>query len=366
MNGEQELERRLRTALQAGGLPSAPASLHEALDRVADLPRQRPGRRAGPIGIVRALAVAAVLVVGGAVALSVGSGRFDPPATHALSSASPAAAESSEAVRRITFRPEWTATTPGSADRLEAIVEVVRGRLEALELEPVVSSDDVGDVIVGVPESADVATVRRVASQVGFVEFVPLGDRSATPGERLDDTEFPALFGSEAVTSSAMTEEQAGLPSITMTLRDEEAAAFGAFTEDNIGSFFAITIDRVVMFAPSITEAIPGGEIAISPGGPDTDSFAEIAAIAANGPLPVPLVEVGAETVAPGASTPAIGYDVRCGPLEPSQCLARAAAMVAGIGAESPSKTVVLVEFLADGDTRVVFEDGTGVLGIRD
>jgi hypothetical protein len=293
MNGEQELERRLRTALHAGGLPSAPASLHEALDRVADLPLARPGRRAGRFGIVRALAVAAVLLVGGAVALSVGSGRFDPPATHAVSSASPALAPSPEAVRRITFRPDWTDATPASPDRLEAIVEVVRGRLEALELEAVVSSDDAGDVIVAVPESADVATVRRLASEVGFVEFVPLGDRIASPGERLDATQFPALFGSEAVTSAAMTADQADLPSITMTLRDEEATEFGAFTADNIGSFFAITIDRVVVLAPSINEAIPGGEIAISSGNPDTDSFAELAAIIANGPLLVPLVEVG-------------------------------------------------------------------------
>lgn len=292
MNGEQELERRLRTALHAGGLPSAPASLHEALDRVADLPLERPGRRASRFGIVRALAVAAVLLVGGAVALSVGSGRFDPPATHAVSSASPALAPSPEAVRRITFRPDWTDATPASPDRLEAIVEVVRGRLEALGVEAVVSSDD-RDVIVAVPESADAATVRRLASQVGFVEFVPLGDRIASPGERLDATQFPALFGSEAVTSAAMTADQADLPSITMTLRDEEATEFGAFTADNIGSFFAITIDRVVVLAPSINEAIPGGEIAISSGNPDTDSLAGLAAIIANGPLPVPLVAVG-------------------------------------------------------------------------
>lgn len=362
MNRDQELELRLRTAFVAGALPPAPTSLHDALGGVVGLPVETRGRRAG-LGIIRALAVAAVVAVGGAVALSVGSGRFDAPPSETVLTPSSPPSESGEPVLRLTFQPQWTAAVPATSNRLDAIVDTLGARLDALGFESAVASDDNGNVVLEVPDDVDAETVRRVVNQVGYVEFVPLGDRSAVSGERLDGAEYPALFDGEAVTSATMTEDQSGLPSIEMTLRDAEATRFGDYTAANIGSFFAITIDRVVVLAPSINEAIHGGELAISPGGPDTERFVEVAAIIDNGPLPVRLVEVTAETPVPD---PSPGYELVCGPMERSACEARAAGMVAGIRDESPSKTVVLVEFLAGGDTRVVFDDGTEVLGIRD
>ncbi len=360
MNDEQELDLRLRAAFAAGHLPPAPSSLHDALEAIVDLPFVSDTRPRGRLGILRALAVAAVVAFGGAIALSVGSGRFDASPSVAVATPSLAPGESPLSIRRLVFQPQWTGSIPATADRLDAIVDTVRARLDAMGLEPVVASDDNGNVLVEVADHADLDTVRRVASQVGYVEFVPLGDRSAVAGEQLSDAEHPALFDGEAVTSARMSEDQSGLPSVQINLRDAEAAEFATFTENSIGSLLAVTIDRVVVLAPSISEAIHGGEISISPADADTERLAEAVAIIDNGPLPVPLVEVAAET--PTASP--FGYDLICGPMERSACEARAASMVEAATQEYPGRVVVRVQFTGgDGDGDVIFSDGS-VVGV--
>lgn len=85
MNDQAELETLLETAFRGGALPAAPASLIAALEAVPAGPMTRPaaanrrtGRGRNGLG---ALGVAAVLLVGGALALSVGGPSPSPNRT---------------------------------------------------------------------------------------------------------------------------------------------------------------------------------------------------------------------------------------------------------------------------------------------
>ena len=71
----------------------------------------------------------------------------------------------------------------------------------------------------------------------------------------------------------------------------------------NIGSYFAITVDGIVVSAPVIQSEIPGGSVEISQGGTvggwDLVEANRLTTILRLGPLPVPLTEISSE---PGPS----------------------------------------------------------------
>ena len=77
---DDELETRLHRTFRSGDLPHAPGRLLDALERVPDAPvvargAKDTGRRRGRATGFGLLGLAAVLVVGGALALSGGSRR---------------------------------------------------------------------------------------------------------------------------------------------------------------------------------------------------------------------------------------------------------------------------------------------------
>ena len=81
-----ELERRLASAFRQADLPGASPALRDALERVPDAPVTAAGSRAGRRGRGSGsgwalLGVAAVLLVGGALAFGVGGLRPSPSTT---------------------------------------------------------------------------------------------------------------------------------------------------------------------------------------------------------------------------------------------------------------------------------------------
>ena len=64
-------ERRLRAAFRREALPAAPPTLVAALERLPDVIAARPGPRRRPV-LRAALGLAAVLALGGTVAVSIG------------------------------------------------------------------------------------------------------------------------------------------------------------------------------------------------------------------------------------------------------------------------------------------------------
>lgn len=54
------------------------------------------------------------------------------------------------------------------------------------------------------------------------------------------------------------------------------------------------------------------------------------------------------------------GYTLTCGPVSPDECLAKAGQMVAAARLQDATKQVVSISFTgADGDSEMVFDDGT-------
>jgi hypothetical protein len=316
-----ELEARLRAAFHSGPLPAAPSSLIDALERVPDRPIAA-GSKTKSGSWPRVLAVAAVLLLGGALAISFGGSRPSPlpvPSSPPAAVASLAAESSASAPTRIIYSPQWTAEVPVSASNLDAIVAIVEKRINSTGVVGAqMTTDDEARVIVDLPAGVDPEPIRRLVGQTGRVGFVPLSD-SLDPlpevGSHLDQALFPNLIDGIRVPGAALVDDQLGQPALQLTLGEPGIDVFARYTSTHVGSRFAITIDDTVIAVPTIDSAIPDGIIQVtfgSPSAPDPAELERVATIVRIGPLPVPLVEVANGPLA-SASAPATP-PTHCGP----------------------------------------------------
>lgn len=312
-----DLEIRLRDAFRGGSLPAAPGRLLDHLQEVANTP---VGGASGPDGAARrarrpwsALAVAAVLLIGGAVAVSIGNRGPSPLPNVAPSLVPLESAPASPA--RLVYELQWTAEVPRDPDVLAATLLIIRQRIDTTGLVSAeASTDDQGRIVVPVPVGMDPTDLRRVVGPTGEFAFVPLAE-AVERGTLLDPATFPALLGSDEVSGANVADDQNAQPTLQILLTGSGGAKFGAYTASHIGSPFAITLDGIVVAAPVINEAIPGGIVQITyPTGEGARTeLSRLATLIRFGPLPLALVEV-TPGLSPSASAIAGDAPIRCGP----------------------------------------------------
>jgi hypothetical protein len=289
-----ELEAGLRRAFHHEPLPMAPDRLRDGLVEVVD--RRAPGAtaRRGSRSALGILGLAAVLVVGGALAI-VGGGGIRPGPSRP-GDASPSGIHAT----RITYAIEWTAAEPASGEAHTRVVRVLRDRLSAIGLAPViVASVDADRIAVDVPADSDLDRVRRVLGSVGRIEFVPLGSVEVEAGQSIDPS-LPPLFGGDQIESASIGTDQVGSRVVTFRLAAEGTRLFGEWTRDHIGEVFAIVVDGTILSAPRINAEIPGGDVEISqPGGWDLTEADNLVALLDSGELPVAIRELSVASVGP-------------------------------------------------------------------
>jgi hypothetical protein len=181
-------------------------------------------------------------------------------------------------------------TTPSKAESGLAS-EVLDARLRALGFGTFTTAGGYGlEFFLPIDGPSDAATL-AVLEATGDVAFVPLpaadyGERGLTAevGKPLPKDE-PALFGWDGIASAAVDDTQSA-PAITVSLKPAAKEAFADYTASHVGEQFVILVDGVVAAAPTISDAIPGGEVTISGGRGDEEAFGAAVAILVGGMLP--------------------------------------------------------------------------------
>ena len=303
MQRHPDLEAALRRSFGSADLPAAPRALAEALERVPDAPVATPARAIGRGGrrtTIGLLGLAAVLLVGGGLALSGGSVVPGPaPSAGSIGTT-------------ITYRVVWPDAAAATAEGLAAEAAAIKARIDATgAVGLTVATGGPDTLIVTVPVGLDVDPVRQLIGATGRAAFVPLGQDALNAGDPVDRAQYPALFGNEGLADAAVgTNGQTGNRLINLTLAPAAARAFADYTAAHVGQYFAIVLDGRVVTAPVIKSAIPDGEVQIEQsgtvGGWDADVASQFVTLLKT-PLPAPLVEISLEpgpTVTPGPSTP--------------------------------------------------------------
>lgn len=143
----------------------------------------------------------------------------------------------------------------------------------------------------------DVAIVMKDEGMTIVTDYSPSG--IVSPTETLSPTQqiwHTVMTGADLKTAVASAET--GRYNVSFELSSEGAKTFGDFTAQNIGNVLAIVLDKKIISAPKINDAIPDGQGLIS-GDFTRDEANQLAVQLRYGALPIPLKVVETRTVGP-------------------------------------------------------------------
>ena len=110
-----------------------------------------------------------------------------------------------------------------------------------------------------------------------------------------------SIISGDQIKSANSGMDQSSAYVVDLEFKEDAANTWADFTTANIGVQTAFTLDSIVVSAPQIREAIPGGRTQISGGDPPftADSAKALANVLRYGSLPLSFVSSEAETVSP-------------------------------------------------------------------
>ncbi|GAB4542915.1 MAG: protein translocase subunit SecD [Anaerolineae bacterium] len=235
---------------------------------------------------------------------------------------------------------------------MEAARVIVENRVNGLGVtEPLVQLQGDQRIIVELPGIEDPDQAIATLRETGLLEFVEAGrtplvegmrlrtsldtgegesaGQTITPTTTLTDTGavtateyaypdrvFKTLMTGRHLKDAGLSTDNLGQVVIAFELTDEGAQIFRDYTTQHVGDIVAILLDKEVVSAPVINQAITGGKGIISsnqPGGFPLEEAQDIAIKMKYGALPVPLKVVENRTVGPTLGQDSIQRSIRAG-----------------------------------------------------
>jgi preprotein translocase subunit SecD len=209
------------------------------------------------------------------------------------------------------LKVEYRVDPSGGKQPTLADVEVVKGiierRVNATGVsEPVVVTSGTDRVVVEVPGVTDTNEIRKLVGQTGQLAFVPIPPGTTVQdGQKLDltDPRFKPLFGGEELQAASIGSDRNGGRAVNFQLKTAGAESFAAFTAAHINEQFAIVLDNVIITAPAIQGAIPGGSVQVTRegqiGGIPRQEAEDLVNVLRFGSLPFPVEELSSDTIDP-------------------------------------------------------------------
>jgi preprotein translocase subunit SecD len=207
------------------------------------------------------------------------------------------------------------------AQSMQTAAQIVENRVNGLGVSEA-TVQQAGDrrIVVELPGQTDPDTALTALKQTGLLEFVDMseidpsevyaleenrtlihtdfqtGGSDTTPaeGQRI----FRTVMTGSVLSDAQVTTSETGNYEVAFELNDEGAQIFRDFTSQHIGDILAIVLDKQIISAPSIQNAITEGKGVIN--GNFTYETANALAVQLRyGALPIPLKIVESKTVGP-------------------------------------------------------------------
>ncbi len=236
------------------------------------------------------------------------------------------------------------------AQTMQAARVIVENRVNGLGVtEPLVQLQGEERIIVELPGIEDPDQAIATLRETGLLEFVEAGRTPLAEGMRIRTsldaeegageviTATTALTGTEALTATeyaydgrifptlmtgrhlrdaGLSTDDLGQVVIAFELTDEGAEIFRDYSVQHVGDIVAIVLDKEVVSAPVINQAITGGSGIISsnqPGGFPVEEARDVAIKMKYGALPVPLTVVENRTIGPTLGQDSIQRSIQAG-----------------------------------------------------
>ena len=227
-------------------------------------------------------------------------------------------------------------------DTVQQSLDTIERRVNALGVaEPVVARHGVaGRILVQLPGVSDVEQAKRIISNTAVLELslveqgpfpteeaarqgygnnvppdlvvMPGSDVAGTAGSTVYYVlrRVPAVRGNDLRNAQVQLDEN-NLPAVGFTLKNDAAARFGTFTEQNIGRNLAVILDGRVQTAPTIQSRISdSGQIT---GNYDQQTAQELALVLRSGALPAALDYLEERKVGPTLGADSVRAGVTAG-----------------------------------------------------
>jgi preprotein translocase subunit SecD len=201
------------------------------------------------------------------------------------------------------------------ANSMNTIKDIIERRVNSIGVaEPEIVTQGSDRVVVELPGVTDENAITKLVGSTGLLEFIPLpaatygtastsatgGPTGVTQNQPLpNDPSLAPMFGGTAVTSASASTDQNGAPVVAFSLSSDAASKFATYTTNNVGNFFAIVLDGIVISAPSIQSAIPGGhgQITVGTGADAQAQVNNLVTVLKYGSLPFPIQIVQGTTI---------------------------------------------------------------------
>lgn len=221
------------------------------------------------------------------------------------------------------------AGTPVDATKMQTAATIVENRVNGLGVtEALVQQAGDRRIVVELPGVSNPEEAIKTIQKTGLLEFVDMGDNPLPEGQtvvtdfgqtsssQVSPTQTPGAEGTaisptptaERVLHTVMTgsaidtvqvvTSSAGQYEVGFKLTADGSTAFADYTSNNIGKYLGIVLDKKVISAPVVKNAITQGEGVIQ-GGFTQETANALAIQLRYGSLPIPLKVVSSQLVGP-------------------------------------------------------------------
>ncbi len=198
---------------------------------------------------------------------------------------------------------------------IQQSLEIIRRRIDEVGTrEPTIQRQGDRRILIEVPGIGSAEELKQLIGTTAKLTFNPVVTRTTDPNTQtgprevlypsLDEEgvyylldETPVVTGEE-LTNAQPTFDQNGRPAVNFNFDVTGSRAFGEYTAANVGAPFAIVLDKEVISAPRINEAIPGGSGIIT-GNFTVDESNNLAVLLRAGALPAEMTFLEERTIGP-------------------------------------------------------------------
>jgi len=220
---------------------------------------------------------------------------------------------------QVLLEADVPAGTDVNAEAMSTARDIVENRTNAYAVsENLVQLAGDRRIVGEFPGTEDTDAILDIIQQTGLLEFVDTGDfrpevdsiiqtdynnggttETPQPADGTQtETVYHTIMTGKDLRSVNVGLDPTGKPAIDFVLSSEGAAIFAQHTAANTGKILTITLDKRVISAPGINEAIPSGEGQIS-GAFTAESANALAVQLRYGSLPIPLKVVETRIIGP-------------------------------------------------------------------
>ncbi len=212
---------------------------------------------------------------------------------------------------------------------MASATEVVRKRIDGLGTrEPTIIRQGSNRIVVQVPGLQNPEELKELLGQTAELEFklvvpandpgsqvLPYAPGSVGEGTQISVRRLGGIRGDSLTNAQPTRNQQNNEPVVSITFDAQGAQRFARLTSENVNKQFAIILDGEVISAPTINEAILGGQAQIS-GGFTVETANQLAIALNSGALPVDLTvieestisaELGADSIDKGIMAMSVG-----------------------------------------------------------